>query len=53
MSVDRDAERERWNAALATGDDDTIHRVQDETLRAIHTRIMDDDPGYSEAGWKV
>lgn len=53
MNLDeqRDAERERFNAALATGDPDTIERVRDEVLVAVATRIMNDDPNYERAGW--
>lgn len=47
----RDVERETWNAALARGDADEIAALQDAMLRAIHTRIMDDDPNYGAAGW--
>lgn len=45
-------ERQEWNAAVAAGDQDAIERLQDAHLRAIHTRIMDDDPRYAQAGWK-
>jgi hypothetical protein len=48
----RDAERERWNTALATGNPEEIERVRSKTLSAIHARIMDDDPRAASAGWK-
>lgn len=41
--ADRDAERVRWNAALASGDAETIARVRHETLDAVYARIMADD----------
>jgi len=51
MDDRRDAERARWNEALATGNRETIDRVADELLVEVHTRIMDDEPNYGEAGW--
>lgn len=48
---DRDEERRRWNAVLQHGTQDQIDAMRDEVLNRIHTRIMDDDPSYLEAGW--
>jgi hypothetical protein len=47
-----EADRQAWNAAIATGDPAIIEPLQDRLLRAIHTRIMDDDPAYTQAGWQ-
>ena len=46
-------ERREWNAAVAAGDAETVDRLRDRHLLAIHRRIMDDDPDYREAGWKA
>ena len=53
MSVDPvvDAEIAAWNAVLATGDRAAIEHQRENTLRAIHERIMDADPPYRIAGW--
>jgi hypothetical protein len=48
---ERDAENEEWAAALATGDHDIIEQARDRLLIKVHTRIMNDDPNYVEAGW--
>jgi hypothetical protein len=40
--AERDAEVERWNAALAGGDEDEIERVKRETLDALHRRQLED-----------
>ncbi len=43
MTTDpRDAARDRWNAALASGDDDRIERVGREVLDDIHRRQLND-----------
>jgi hypothetical protein len=48
----RDASALRWNQALASGDEDRIEDEKERQLVEIHTRIMNDDPNYIEAGWK-
>lgn len=47
----RDARRERWNAALATGDPAIIEAARDAVLRDITVGIMNDTPNYRQAGW--
>lgn len=47
----RDAEALRFHQALASGDKQVIEATRDEILDAVHTRIMNDDPAYREAGW--
>lgn len=47
----RDARRECWNAALATGNPATIAAARDALLRDIAVDIMNDDPNYATAGW--
>ena len=50
---DRDDEREAWNDALASGDEQRITDTQDAVLDRIHRRIMNDpDSNYAQAGWK-
>lgn len=48
----RDTEREAWNTALASGDAERIEAERARALTAIHTRIMNEDPGYQAAGWR-
>lgn len=45
-------ERQLWNAALGGGNKDEISALQDALLVKVHTKIMNDDPRYSVAGWK-
>lgn len=45
-------ERQAWNDCLAKGDVEEIEAKKDELLVDIHTRIMNDDPCYSVAGWR-
>lgn len=48
----RDGERERWNAALASGDAELIEQAGRSLLNQINTRIMDDETSdYDQAGW--
>lgn len=46
-----EAERQAWNAAVASGDTNTIEAMKDNLLVRIHTRIMNDDGNYERAGW--
>jgi hypothetical protein len=48
----RDAARDEWNAALASGDNELIEAVKTKLLNTIHVRIMDDDENYETAGYK-
>src|SRR5437870_3529791 len=45
-------QRQAWNAALASGDQGLIERMQHELLDEIFTRMMDDDANYAIAGWR-
>jgi hypothetical protein len=47
----RDAEREAWNAALASGDSERIEQTKHDVLDSIFRRMMNDDPNYRQAGW--
>lgn len=49
--TDRDDERDAWNEALASGDQDRIDRTRDAVLDRVNRRIIDGDPNYVEAGW--
>lgn len=46
-------QRQRWNAAVASGNQVVIKAIQAEILDSVFTAIMDDDPNYAVAGWEV
>lgn len=41
--AERDADRDEWNAALASGDAERIEATRDRMLRKIATRIARED----------
>lgn len=45
------ADVEAWNAALATGNPDTIAAARRAVLGSVARQTMDDDPNYAAAGW--
>lgn len=50
-NIARDARRQRWNEALATGDTALIEQTRDELLLDGARALMNDDPNYAAAGW--
>lgn len=48
----RDAEMREWNAALASDNQAWIDEARERILVGVHTRLMNDDPNYAQAGYK-
>ena len=46
-----EAQRQAWNAAVASGEPERIARLQADLLRENAQQIMDDDPNYAIAGY--